>query len=275
MRLQRRDVSPVVFGKPPASGSAVRRADQLIGAIDMAVCVMVGPSEGEPRVEIRKFGTFRAELEGLKRAIKSFMGVFLSVDVCLYGSAAVAGQPRNLGIRQSPQQDTAYELRALGADGVWVRSPSSPPIVIVKAPSGTPLDPTVVGTVPDPMRIESSPPPLPVLNVDQFEFARYPVPECVPSTLKWRVTGAMSVHLWTRCSSKFGAFVQTRAGAHLSRYSFDEDGRAGQRVAVPCSASAEPRSAIGAQNRSSPSQRVATLCGLRRCGSWRSKPHAC
>src|SRR4029077_5141800 len=31
---------------------------------------MVGPLEGEPRVEIRKFGTFRAELEGLRDWLK-------------------------------------------------------------------------------------------------------------------------------------------------------------------------------------------------------------
>jgi hypothetical protein len=36
----------------------------------LAVWVMVGPLEGEPRVEIRKFGTIRAELEGLRDWLK-------------------------------------------------------------------------------------------------------------------------------------------------------------------------------------------------------------
>jgi transposase len=37
-----------------------------VGKRFLAVCVMVGPLEGEPQVEIRKFGTIRAELERLR-----------------------------------------------------------------------------------------------------------------------------------------------------------------------------------------------------------------
>jgi hypothetical protein len=32
----------------------------------LAVCVRVGPLQGEPQVEIRKFGTIRSELEALR-----------------------------------------------------------------------------------------------------------------------------------------------------------------------------------------------------------------
>jgi hypothetical protein len=41
-----------------------------VGKKFLAVCVMVGPLDGEPRVEIRKFGTIRAELEGLRDWLK-------------------------------------------------------------------------------------------------------------------------------------------------------------------------------------------------------------
>jgi len=41
-----------------------------VGKKFLAVCVMVGPLEGEPRVEIRKFGTIRVELEGLRDWLK-------------------------------------------------------------------------------------------------------------------------------------------------------------------------------------------------------------
>ena len=48
------------------SAAIERCAGIDVGKKFLAVCVMVGPLEGEPRVEIRKFGTFRAELEGLR-----------------------------------------------------------------------------------------------------------------------------------------------------------------------------------------------------------------
>jgi len=41
-----------------------------VGKKFLAVCVMVGPLQGEPQVEIRKFGTIRAELEGLRDWLK-------------------------------------------------------------------------------------------------------------------------------------------------------------------------------------------------------------
>ena len=34
-----------------------------VGKQRLAVCIMVGPLAGEPRVEYREFGTIRAELE--------------------------------------------------------------------------------------------------------------------------------------------------------------------------------------------------------------------
>ena len=46
------------------SAAIERCAGIDVGKKFLAVCVMVGPLEGEPRVEIRKFGTIRAELEG-------------------------------------------------------------------------------------------------------------------------------------------------------------------------------------------------------------------
>ena len=50
------------------SAAIERCAGIDVGKKFLAVCVMVGPLEGEPRVEIREFGTFRAELEGLRLA---------------------------------------------------------------------------------------------------------------------------------------------------------------------------------------------------------------
>src|SRR5258705_10486694 len=52
------------------SASIERCAGIDVGKTFLAVCVMVGPLEGEPRVEIRKFGTIRAELEGLHDWLK-------------------------------------------------------------------------------------------------------------------------------------------------------------------------------------------------------------
>ena len=46
------------------SAAIERCAGIDVGKKFLAVCAMVGPLEGEPRVEIRKFGTIRAELEG-------------------------------------------------------------------------------------------------------------------------------------------------------------------------------------------------------------------
>jgi transposase len=48
------------------SASIERCAGIDVGKKFLAVCVMVGPLEGEPRVEIRRFGTIRAELEQLR-----------------------------------------------------------------------------------------------------------------------------------------------------------------------------------------------------------------
>jgi transposase len=47
------------------SASIERCAGIDVGKKFLAVCVMVGPLEGEPRVEIRRFGTIRAELQAL------------------------------------------------------------------------------------------------------------------------------------------------------------------------------------------------------------------
>jgi len=52
------------------SASIERCAGIDVGKKFLAVCVMVGPLEGEPRVEIRKFGTIRAELDGLRDWLK-------------------------------------------------------------------------------------------------------------------------------------------------------------------------------------------------------------
>lgn len=52
------------------SAAIERCAGIDVGKKFLAVCVMVGPLEGEPRVEIRKFGTIRAELEGLRDWLK-------------------------------------------------------------------------------------------------------------------------------------------------------------------------------------------------------------
>jgi transposase len=38
-----------------------------IGKRNLAVCLMVGPAEGEPKVEVREFSTFNADLEAMKR----------------------------------------------------------------------------------------------------------------------------------------------------------------------------------------------------------------
>ena len=42
-----------------------------VGKERLAVCVMVGPLAGEPRVEIREFGTITTELEGLRQWLQS------------------------------------------------------------------------------------------------------------------------------------------------------------------------------------------------------------
>ena len=52
------------------SASIERCAGIDVGKKFLAVCVMVGPLEGEPRVEIRKFGTIRAELKALREWLK-------------------------------------------------------------------------------------------------------------------------------------------------------------------------------------------------------------
>ena len=41
-----------------------------VGKKFLAVCVMVGPLQGEPQVEIRKFGTIRSELEVLRNWLR-------------------------------------------------------------------------------------------------------------------------------------------------------------------------------------------------------------
>jgi len=52
------------------SAAIERCAGIDVGKKFLAVCVMVGPLEGEPRVEIRKFGTIRVELERLRDWLK-------------------------------------------------------------------------------------------------------------------------------------------------------------------------------------------------------------
>jgi transposase len=52
------------------SAAIERCAGIDVGKKFLAVCVMVGPLQGEPQVEIRKFGTIRAELEGLRDWLK-------------------------------------------------------------------------------------------------------------------------------------------------------------------------------------------------------------
>src|ERR1700680_1899186 len=52
------------------SAAIERCAGIDVGKKFLALCVMVGPLEGEPRVEIRKFGTIRVELEGLRDWLK-------------------------------------------------------------------------------------------------------------------------------------------------------------------------------------------------------------
>ena len=37
-----------------------------VGKQQLAVCVMAGPLAGEPRIDIRQYGTTMAELEGLR-----------------------------------------------------------------------------------------------------------------------------------------------------------------------------------------------------------------
>jgi hypothetical protein len=44
-----------------------RGAGSDVGKERLAVCVMVGPLAGEPRVEFREFGTIVAELEQLRQ----------------------------------------------------------------------------------------------------------------------------------------------------------------------------------------------------------------
>ena len=38
-----------------------------VGKTFLTVCLLTGPAEREPKVETRKFGTFHADLEGLRR----------------------------------------------------------------------------------------------------------------------------------------------------------------------------------------------------------------
>jgi transposase len=52
------------------SAAMERCAGIDVGKKFLAVCVMVGPLPGEPQVEIRKFGTIRAELEALRAWLK-------------------------------------------------------------------------------------------------------------------------------------------------------------------------------------------------------------
>src|ERR1700724_4315565 len=52
------------------SAAIERCAGIDVGKKFLAVCVMVGPLEGEPRVEIRKFGTIRVELERVRDWLK-------------------------------------------------------------------------------------------------------------------------------------------------------------------------------------------------------------
>ena len=52
------------------SAAIERCAGIDVGKKFLAVCVMVGPLEGEPRVEIRKFSTIRVELERLRDWLK-------------------------------------------------------------------------------------------------------------------------------------------------------------------------------------------------------------
>src|ERR1700676_5336795 len=48
------------------SAAIERCAGIDVGKKFLAVCVMVGPLEGEPRVEIRRFGTIHAQLQQLR-----------------------------------------------------------------------------------------------------------------------------------------------------------------------------------------------------------------
>src|SRR5215472_5929860 len=48
------------------SAAIERCAGIDVGKKFLGVCVMVGPLQGEPQVEIRKFGTIRSELEALR-----------------------------------------------------------------------------------------------------------------------------------------------------------------------------------------------------------------
>src|SRR5215468_2294711 len=48
------------------SAAIERCAGIDVGKKFLAVCIMVGPLQGEPQVEIRKFGTIRSELEALR-----------------------------------------------------------------------------------------------------------------------------------------------------------------------------------------------------------------
>jgi hypothetical protein len=52
------------------SAAIERCAGIDVGKKFLAVCVMVGPLQGEPQVEIRKFGTIRSELEALRNWLK-------------------------------------------------------------------------------------------------------------------------------------------------------------------------------------------------------------
>ena len=52
------------------SAAIERCAGIDVGKKFLVVCVMVGPLQGEPQVEIRKFGTIRSELEALRHWLK-------------------------------------------------------------------------------------------------------------------------------------------------------------------------------------------------------------
>ena len=52
------------------SAAIERCAGIDVGKKFLSVCVMVGPLKGEPQVEIRKFGTIRAELQALRDWLK-------------------------------------------------------------------------------------------------------------------------------------------------------------------------------------------------------------
>ena len=52
------------------SAAIERCAGIDVGKKFLAVCVMVGPLQGEPQVEIRQFGTIRSQLNALRDWLK-------------------------------------------------------------------------------------------------------------------------------------------------------------------------------------------------------------